>query len=87
MICRVMVVLPEDSGPKISIDASARNAADAECGVEGDGAGGDDGDRHDGFFRAEAHDGTFAELLFQLGKRCIDCSTAFCDRVCHVNLL
>ena len=50
-------------------DAAARHAADAERGVEGDGAGRDDGDGDDGLFAAEAHDGTLAELLFNLRKR------------------
>src|SRR5205085_1190257 len=43
--------------------ASAREAAGTEGGVKGDGAGGDHGDGHH-FFRAQAHDGAFAKLLF-----------------------
>ena len=47
-------------------DAAAGNAAHAEGGVEADGAGGDDGDGQQGFFGAEADDGPFAKLFFDL---------------------
>ena len=48
-------------------DAPARQAADAERDVEGDGARGDHGDRC-ALVRAEAHDGAFAELTVDLGE-------------------
>jgi len=50
-------------------DAAARDTAYSGGRVEGDGAGGDDGDGADGLLGAEAHDGAFAKLLFQ----CCEC--------------
>ena len=45
---------------------AARHAAHPQRRVKGDGSGRDDGNRDDGLFAAEAHDGTLAELLFNL---------------------
>ena len=47
-------------------DASAREAADAEGEVEGEGAGADDRDVLRGGGVSEAHDGGFAEFLADL---------------------
>jgi hypothetical protein len=47
-------------------DAAARHAPDAERVVDADGAGGDEVDRLDGAFLAQAHDGALAELLLDL---------------------
>ena len=47
-------------------DAPARNAADSEGGVEGDGSGGNDGDLVEGAAGAELHDGALAELPLDL---------------------
>ena len=60
------MVLPDDSGPKISIDPAARHAADAERVVDADGARRNEIDRLDGPFLAEPHDRALAELLFDL---------------------
>ena len=62
MMCRVRVVLPEDSGPKISGDAPAGDAAHAEGQIQADGAGGDDGDLDMGVI-GQLHDGA-------LGRTC-----------------
>ena len=44
MMCRVRVVLPEDSGPKIYLDdAPARDAANAQGQIKADGTRGNDG--------------------------------------------
>jgi hypothetical protein len=47
-------------------DAAAGNAADAQGGVEADGAGGDNRNGQKGFLGAEADDGAFAKLFFDL---------------------
>jgi hypothetical protein len=61
-------------------DAAAREAADAEGGIEREASGGDDCDG-DGVIRAEAEDRAFAELLIHCEKSLIDGSAAFC--FCH----
>ena len=48
-------------------DAAARDAADADRGIEVDGAGGDGGDLDSRALRAHPHDGALAELLLDLG--------------------
>ena len=63
------MVLPEPSGPKTSIDASARDAADAERDVERERAGGDGGDAGAHGVLAEPHDGALAVLLLDLLER------------------
>ena len=68
MICRVMVVLPEDSGPKISDDPAARNAADTQRRVKADGPGGDHGNRQQRLAGAEPHNRPLPELFFNLCK-------------------
>ena len=53
-------------GPEDFDDAAAGHAVDAEGHVEGERAGGDEGDLGEGAFAAEAHDGAFAEFLLDL---------------------
>ena len=52
-------------------DAAAGQAANSEGHVQRDGAGGDDLDGRTDFV-AQAHDRAFAELLVNLGKRCVE---------------
>ena len=66
MMCRARVVLPLDSGPKISTMRPLRDAADAEGEVEGQGAGRDAGDPL-ALLVAHAHDRTLPELPLYLG--------------------
>ena len=76
-----MVVLPEDSGPKISTTRprgkpptpSAASKEIAPVGITAMGTI---------FLRAQPHDGAFAKLLFDLRKRQIDCFSPF---VSHKN--
>ena len=49
-------------------NAAAGNAADAEGGVEADGASGDNGDGQQRFARAEPDDRPFSKLFFDLCK-------------------
>ena len=69
--------MPDDSGPKISIDAAAGQAADAERVVDADGAGGNGLDRGNGAALPEAHDRALAELLFNLADGDVDGFGAF----------
>ncbi len=66
-------------------NAASRNSTHAQRRIEGDRSGGDDGDGNDGLFAAQAHDRSLAKLLFNLGKRKIDCARAFFI-LCHTNL-
>ena len=67
-------------------DAAAGKAANAERIVDADGAGGDRLHRCDSATLAEAHDGTFAELLFNLAYGDVDGAGAFLEVVeRHVN--
>jgi hypothetical protein len=65
MMCRPRVVLPLDSGPKISTMRPRGNPAHAEGQVEGEGAGGDRGYLL-GLLVAHAHDRAFPELPLYL---------------------
>ena len=66
MICSVSVVLPDDSGPKISMTRPLGHAADPQRVVQADRAGGDGGNRRNGVLLPEAHDRALAKLLFDL---------------------
>ena len=66
--CSAMVVLPDDSGPKISTDAAARKAADAQRVIERNRAGRNRRHRHDGFLRSQPQDRAFTELLLDLAE-------------------
>ncbi len=68
MICRVMVVLPEDSGPVNLGHAAARNSTHAQRCVKADGAGGNHGNRHQRLFGPEPDNRPFAKLFFDLRK-------------------
>ena len=52
--------------------AAAREAADAESGVNRDAAGGNDVDRDEHVAVAQAHDRAFAVVLFDLRYRCFN---------------
>jgi hypothetical protein len=69
------VVLPDDSGPKIS--TTRPRAAHAEREVDADGAGGDGVDRLNRALLAEAHDRPLPELLFNLDDGQVDRLDAF----------
>ena len=60
------MVLPEDSGPKISVTRPRGSAADTEREVDADRAGRDGFDGRDGVPLPEAHDGALAKLLLDL---------------------
>ena len=77
MICSESVVLPDDSGPKISTTRPRGHAADAEGIIEADRPGGDGGNGGDGVFLAQAHDRAFAELLLDLADGHLDGLEAF----------
>ncbi len=68
MTSSVRVVLPEDSGPKISTTRPLRQAADAECDIQPQRTGGDDLDVAGRAAVAEAHHGALAELPFNLSE-------------------
>ena len=70
--CSASVVLPDDSGPKISMTRPARHAADAERIVQADRAGGNGGNGVARVFLAEAHDRALAELLLDLADGHLD---------------
>src|ERR1019366_3378628 len=72
--CKAMVVLPEDSGPKISTTR--------QRGVERNRARRNHRDRDDGFLRPQPHNGPFAELLFNLCEGEIDCLDALVVAIC-----
>ena len=57
--------------------ASARETTHAEGRVEGNRAGGDNGNRNNGFFRSQPHNGALPKLLFDLGEREINCFGTF----------
>ena len=54
--------------PEDLVDAAAREAADAQRGVQRNRAGRDHRDRHDGVLRPEPQDRALAELLFDLAE-------------------
>ena len=76
MTCRASVVLPLDSGPKISMIAAAGNALAAQGDVERQAAGGDALDRR-GRVAAQGHDRPFAELLFDGGDGVAELGAVF----------
>ncbi len=63
-----MVVLPDEFRAVDLGDAPARHAPHPERKVQGERAGGDGLHGHLGRL-AQAHDASFAELLFELGQR------------------
>ena len=77
MTCSATVVLPEDSGPKISADPPAREAAHAQRRVERDRAARDRRHPNDGFLRAQPQNGALAELLLDLAQGKAQHSRAF----------
>ena len=72
MTCSASVVLPEDSGPKISMTRPRGTPPIAERVVDADGAGRDGLDRLDRALLAEPHDRALAELLLDLADGQLD---------------
>ena len=66
--CSAMVVLPEDSGPKISLMRPRGNPPTPERVIERNGAGRNHRHRNDGVLRPQPQDRAFAELLFDLAE-------------------
>ena len=66
MMCSVSVVLPLDSGPKISMHAAARNARAAQGDVERQRCRSGCRRSVARLVAVQLHDGALAELLFDL---------------------
>ena len=63
-------------------DTPAREAADADGGIDGDRSRGDGGDRHR-LPLPEPHDRALAELALDLGEGVVDRLDSFVGRLCH----
>ena len=74
--CSAMVVLPDDSGPKISITRPRGKPPTAERRIERKAAGGNHRNR-DGVVRAQAQHRALAELLVHRHQGEIDCFALF----------
>ena len=72
MICSASVVLPDDSGPKISITRPRGTPPMPERVVEADRPGGDRREWGAGVLLAQAHDRALAELLLDLADGHLD---------------
>ena len=68
MTCKAMVVLPEDSGPKISITRPRGKSSHAQRGIYGNGAAGYHRYRQHAA-RAQAQHRSLSELLVHLAER------------------
>src|SRR5262245_45023267 len=64
-------------------DAAAWKSAHAQSGIDGDGAGRDRLECRRTIDGAEAHDGTFAELFFNLRQSQIQSPCFFVSLFCH----
>src|SRR6185437_2503922 len=65
--------------------ATGKSAYAQGC-VKGNGAGGNHGDGNNGFLAPQPHNGTFAELLFNLRQGKIDCPGPFPSVFSHLSL-